>query len=160
MRESSIRRVGSKVPKTLRPATSQSISFNNGKSSVSDYVPCLFLPALNSRSRQLILYFHANGEDLGSSYSMCDHLRTALELNVLAMEYPSYGVYKDDEGPSEDKILKDAELVYNFIMDVAKVDERSIFVMGRSLGSGPATHLAAKLNPGALLLMSPYTSIK
>ena len=32
--------------------------------------------------------------------------------------------------------------------------------MGRSLGSGPSTHLAAKFNPGCLLLMSPYTSIK
>ena len=32
--------------------------------------------------------------------------------------------------------------------------------MGRSLGSGPATHLAAKYNPGCLALVSPYTSIK
>ena len=83
-----------------------------------------------------------------------------MELNLLAVEYPSYGVYEDEEGPSEGKILKDAELVYNFIMDVAKVEESNIFVMGRSLGSGPSTHLAAKFNPGCLLLMSPYTSIK
>jgi hypothetical protein len=32
--------------------------------------------------------------------------------------------------------------------------------MGRSLGSGPATHLAAKYEPSGLILMSPYTSIK
>jgi hypothetical protein len=28
------------------------------------------------------------------------------------------------------------------------------------MGSGPATYLAANNNPGALILMSPYTSIK
>jgi hypothetical protein len=28
------------------------------------------------------------------------------------------------------------------------------------MGSGPATYLAASYNPGALILMSPYTSIK
>lgn len=33
-------------------------------------------------------------------------------------------------------------------------------VFGRSIGSGPATHLAAHRNPGALVLISPYTSIK
>lgn len=32
--------------------------------------------------------------------------------------------------------------------------------MGRSLGSGPATYLAAKFEPGGLILISPYTSIK
>lgn len=33
-------------------------------------------------------------------------------------------------------------------------------VFGRSIGSGPATHLAAKRKPCALILMSPFTSIK
>ena len=76
------------------------------------------------------------------------------------MEYPNYGVYEDPDGASEEKILSDAELVYNFVLDVSKTPEEDIMVMGRSLGSGPATHLAAKYNPGNLLLMSPYTSIK
>ena len=125
-----------------------------------DYVPCLFLPSLNNKSRQLIIYFHGNGEDLGTIYTVCDHLRTALNLNLLAVEYPDYGIYEDPEGPSEEKILSDAELVYNFVQDVVKLKEKDIFVMGRSLGSGPSTHLAAKFNPGCLILVSPYTSIK
>ena len=87
-------------------------------------------------------------------------MRAQLDLNVLAVEYPNYGVYEDPDGPSEEKILNDAELVYNFVLDVSKTPEEDIMVMGRSLGSGPATHLAAKYNPGHLLLMSPYTSIK
>ena len=33
-------------------------------------------------------------------------------------------------------------------------------MFGRSMGSGPATYLSAHHNPGALILMSPYTSIR
>lgn len=33
-------------------------------------------------------------------------------------------------------------------------------IFGRSIGTGPATLLASKNNPAALLLMSPFTSIK
>ena len=42
-------------------------------------------------------------------------MRTALNLNILAVEYPGYGIYEDPEGTSEQKILHDAELVYNFV---------------------------------------------
>ena len=33
-------------------------------------------------------------------------------------------------------------------------------MLGRSIGSSPATYLASKHRPGALVLMSPFTSIK
>lgn len=43
---------------------------------------------------------------------------------------------------------------------MAKIEESNIIVMGRSLGSGPSSHLAAKYSPAALILISPLTSIK
>ena len=43
---------------------------------------------------------------------------------------------------------------------MAKLEESDIIVMGRSLGSGPASHLAAKYSPSGLVLLSPLTSIK
>ena len=79
---------------------------------------------------------------------------------MLAVEYPRYGIYDDPDGPSEEKIYRDSELVYNFVQKVAKLRERDIILLGRSLGSGPATHIASKYEPGGLILMSPYTSIK
>ena len=66
-------------------------------------------------SNKIILFFHGNAEDLGISYEMLDHMRSALKINVLAVEYPGYGVYIDNEGPSEEKILEDACIVYNFV---------------------------------------------
>lgn len=79
---------------------------------------------------------------------------------MMAVEYPGYGIYEDREGPTEDKIYRDAELVYNFVQWIAGLREKDIIVLGRSLGSGPATHIASKFEPGGLILMSPYTSIK
>lgn len=75
------------------------------------------------------------------------------------MEYPNYGIYKDSQCNTE-KILRDAEIVYEFVLKVFNFEEKSIFVMGRSIGSGPATHVAARYRPGALVLISPLTSIK
>lgn len=49
-----------------------------------------------------MIFFHGNAEDIGISYEMLDHMRTALKINVLAVEYPGYGVYADPNGPSEE----------------------------------------------------------
>ena len=91
---------------------------------------------------------------------MLDHMRTALRINLMAVEYPGYGIYADNEGASEEKIYNDSELVYNFVLNMTSLQEKDIILLGRSLGSGPATHISAKYEPGGLILMSPYTSIK
>ena len=57
-------------------------------------------------------------------------------------------------------IFEDAERVYEFLVTRLKVDPREIIVFGRSIGSGPASHLASKKTIGALVLMSAFTSIK
>ena len=65
-----------------------------------------------------------------------------------------------DGGSDEERILIDAEYTYKYIIKQTTITEEDIIIMGRSLGSGPATHLASKFTPGALVLMSPFCSIK
>jgi hypothetical protein len=38
---------------------------------------------------------------------MLDHLRDSLKINILAVEYPGYGIYNWDS-PTEAKIFRDA----------------------------------------------------
>lgn len=69
---------------------------------------------------------------------MLDHMRSALKINVLAVEYPGYGIYKTElvSGnctPSEASFFRDASLVFNFVAD--KVTAKNVIVLGRSLGS-------------------------
>jgi hypothetical protein len=57
-------------------------------------------------------------------------------------------------------VLKDAEIVYDFINQVLNISENNIILLGRSIGTGPVTYLGRERNPGAIILISPFTSIK
>lgn len=74
------------------------------------------------------------------------------------MEYPGYGVY--DGEPDADQIALDAQNVYDYLTIVQRVPDSSIILFGRSIGSGPASLLASLREPCALLLMSPFMSIR
>jgi hypothetical protein len=52
------------------------------------------------------VYFHGNGEDIYLSKELLKHLRNTLKINVLAVEYPGYGLYKGNS--SEEAILEDS----------------------------------------------------
>jgi hypothetical protein len=45
-------------------------------------------------SSKMLIYFHANAEDVGLSYHLLDTIRTNMKINVLAPEYPGYGIYR------------------------------------------------------------------
>lgn len=124
------------------------------------HIPCLFLP-FQSGSSKLLIYFHGNAEDVGLSYEMLDHLRSSLKLNILAVEYPGYGIFEEEGGCDAERITQDCDVVYRFVLNkVNGLEEKDILLFGRSMGSGPASYLASTYRPGALILMSPYTSIK
>lgn len=78
------------------------------------------------------------------------------------MEYPGYGIYEDYDTTVDKSglILQDAEYLYDYLTQVLKINEKKIIIFGRSIGSGPATHIAAHRNPGALILMSAFTSLR
>jgi len=61
---------------------------------------------------------------------------------------------------NEENILNNALYVYDYVNKVLGIDEKNIIVFGRSMGSGPACHIASKRKPGALLLMSAFKSIR
>ncbi len=59
------------------------------------------------------------------------------------MEYPGYGVYEDKNGCSAEKIRRDCDHLWHYIVEVKKIDKKDILVFGRSIGSGAAIHLAS-----------------
>ena len=79
-------------------------------------------------------------------------------MNVMAIEYPGYGLYNGNI--DDDRILQDAEYVYDYLTIKLKVNPLDIIVFGRSIGSGPASWLASKRRIGVLVLMSAFTSIR
>ncbi len=73
---------------------------------------------------------------------------------------PDYRGYGKSRGflLSQKTFLKDADFAY---AEAKKLfPEEKIIVVGRSLGSGLAVHLAARNRPRRLILISAYTSLK
>lgn len=54
-------------------------------------IPCLYLPF--NGSDKILIYFHANAEDIGLAYHFLEMIKNTAKVNVLAPEYPGYGIY-------------------------------------------------------------------
>jgi hypothetical protein len=67
----------------------------------------------------MLLYFHGNGEDLGLLFELVEFISRSCRINVIAVEYPTYGIYKHSN-ISEERILEDASTVYKYVRDQRK----------------------------------------
>jgi esterase/lipase len=122
-------------------------------------IPCLYLRSTNnSICPKYALFFHGNAEDINLAYEILNHIRFTLSINVLAPEYPGYGIYPGR--PSQDQIFEDSLIVYEYLTETLKVSSNNIIIFGRSLGTSPSTYLASKREVTALILISPMMSIQ
>lgn len=119
-------------------------------------VPCLLLQ--HPGARRMIIFFHANAEDLGQVYVTLRYLRSILEMHVIGVEYPGYGICSGS--PSEETVLADAESVIRFVQERLNVPLNRVIVMGRSIGGGPAIHLASRYACAGLVTLSAFCSIR
>ena len=76
----------------------------------------------------------------------------------MAVEYPGYSIYNGK--PNAKIVREDALLVYQYMTAKLGFQEQNIIIMGRSIGTGVALELMQKIKPGALVLISPFASIK
>jgi len=120
-------------------------------------LPCLWLQA--PRAGTIVLYFHANAEDLGMVFPAIRHLHEQLQVSVLAVEYPGYGMLKAMTA-SEAGICSAALVALRYLVDEIGVDYKQVVVLGRSLGSGPAVYLASRFPVGGLILVNGFVSIR
>ena len=79
----------------------------------------------------------------------------------MKVEFDPYEPYNECVFDSnEENILDDAEYIFDYLNQVLGIRKEDMIVFGRSMGSGPATHLASVKKPGCLLLMSAFKSIR
>lgn len=145
------------VPFKAKPKKSGSPFSPKEKVQNSPKIPCYFYET-NGGSSILFIHFHANAEDIGDSSQYMKLVCSLLKVNCLIVEYPGYGLYKGK--CSSENILKDGEIVLEYLINELNIPSKRIVLMGRSVGSGPATYLASKYDVGALILLSAYTSLK
>ncbi|MCU0497885.1 MAG: alpha/beta hydrolase [Anaerolineae bacterium] len=90
----------------------------------------------------LILFFHGNGE-IATDYDSIAPLFHAIHCSLLVIDYRGYGWSTGH--PLTTALFTDAEKVITELPNVFKttgIQPTGLYVMGRSLGSLPAVHLA------------------
>lgn len=120
-------------------------------------IPCLWFPA--PKAAIVILFFHSNAEDLGMSFNTMKNMRDQFKVNVLAVEYPGYGMLRGVKA-TEGGIYEAALTAFRYLVDKIGVPYSQIILFGRSLGSGAAVHLAAQYPVGGLILVAPISSVR
>ena len=109
----------------------------------------------NPQAKHLILYFHGNGEDLGSAARQIEE-RAAHGFAVLAVDYPGYGL--TGGAPSESGVYAAAAAAYGYATGPLAWPKERVIVNGFSLGGAAATWLAAREQVGGLVLQSTFVS--
>jgi len=102
-----------------------------------------------------LLVSHGNAEDLGDDREWLWDLRRA-GFSVLAYDYQGYGTSQGK--PGETAAYEDELAAYEYLTRDLKTSADHIIIYGRSVGSGPAVHLAARQPAAALILQSPFVS--
>jgi fermentation-respiration switch protein FrsA (DUF1100 family) len=123
------------------------LSTGDGEKIVAWHVP-------PREGKPVIIFFHGNGDILAWRVPWFREM-TAAGAGLIAVSFRGYA--GSSGSPTEPGLLKDAETAYAFANQ--HYSPERIVVWGFSLGTGPATALAANRRIGKLILEAPYTSI-
>jgi pimeloyl-ACP methyl ester carboxylesterase len=113
-----------------------------------------FVPGNVSRTRPLVVYYGGNAEEV--SGNLWDLPRLAAGA-CLFMNYRGYG---DSEGkPSQKALCRDALSILDTLTARENIPLDHVVLVGRSLGSGVAVHVAALRPVRGVILITPFDSL-
>jgi pimeloyl-ACP methyl ester carboxylesterase len=101
----------------------------------------------------LVIYYGGNAEEL--SWQMTEPWPA--DWSLALVNYRGYG--ESDGNPSEAALFGDALAVFDALARRGDVDRDRVVLVGRSLGSGVATYVAAERRVAAVVLISPFDSM-
>lgn len=105
-----------------------------------------------------ILFSHGNAANLSSHAWIIPAMREKFGCNVLIYDYPGFG--HSTGVPGEQACYASAVSAYDWLTKSKQIPPQDIILMGQSLGSAMACELATKCEHKALVLLSPFTSIR
>ena len=118
-----------------------------------------FIPArANAGSSVTWLWFHGNGGNIGHRIDelALAHRRTG--ANIFIFDYRGYG--QSEGSPSERGVYLDSRAALGYLAARPDVDRDRIVYQGHSLGAAVAVGLAVAQPPLALVLVSPFASVR
>lgn len=112
-----------------------------------------YIPA--EKSKFTVLFCHGNG---GNMMHRLDSINIFynLGLSCFIFDYRGYG--HSQGKPSEEGTYLDVEAAYKWLTKEKNIPPDNIIVFGRSLGGSIAAYLTSKIEVGALIVESTFTS--
>ncbi len=105
--------------------------------------------------RPTIVWFHGNGGSLAGATQETG-LLASQGYGLLLVNYRGYG--GNPGRPSEEGFYRDGRSAMRFAAQQGIAPERTV-IAGNSIGSGTAVQMASEFPVGALVLVSPFTSL-
>ncbi len=106
-------------------------------------------------SEKVVMYLHGNVGDNGRSLHQTRNI-TGLGADLFLVDYRGYGKSEGAIG-GEENMTDDLQAAYDYLK--TRYEERNIVIAGYSLGTGPASFLAANNDPRGIVLVAPYLSL-
>ena len=107
------------------------------------------------RGKKAIIRCHGNAEDAeGTLWALRNLIFDG--YTVASVDYPGYGL--SDGSPDEKGCYRNVHRLYDWLVETRGFKPEDIVVDGFSIGTGPATELAATRPCGGLILEAPFLS--
>lgn len=100
----------------------------------------------------LVFYLHGNAGAL-DTWGDIAKIYTNLGYDTFILDYRGFGK-SGGKIESEEQFYKDIIAAYKKLL--LRYKEHDLIIIGYSIGTGPASYLASKNNPKALVLQAPY----
>jgi len=126
------------------------VSFDTGEVNLHGW----FIPA-SDLAQPAIVFYGGNGQELSTSI---DSIRALGDYHYVFVNYRGYG--RSLGRPTEKDLKSDALLILDSLQTQGKISLSNTIIMGRSLGTGVAVHVAANIKSKGLILISPFNSIE
>jgi pimeloyl-ACP methyl ester carboxylesterase len=109
-----------------------------------------------SEDLPVILFLHGNAGNVTDRYELIQVL-VRIPARVFIIDYRGYG--KSEGSPSETGLYNDGQAAWNFLTGEFATSPVQVILYGESLGGAVAIELAARANPGGLIVQSSFTSM-
>ena len=102
----------------------------------------MFQPStyITKLTNKIFIYFHGNAEDIFNATNNVGVIQSSLSLNTICMEYPGYSIYYSEK--NAERIGEDSVILFDFLTNECKINNKDIIFCRRSIGTGPSTYLA------------------
>lgn len=102
----------------------------------------------------LIIYFGGNAEEVSGNLA---EFRTRGITNFLMVNYRGYG--NSTGKPTEAALFQDALFIFDYFTGKGQASDTPVILMGRSLGTAVAVHVASRRKVAGVVLVTPFDSL-